>query len=376
MANNASTVTQELELVYWKDIKDSTEPDEFQSFLEKFPAGIYADLARKRLRKLEAPASAGDETVLSGMTMPGTASPDLEATRVPGTASASAGGDDVARSAAPTDAAPTAPTSSTAPDETAVLDEREGRTASTASASADPTAPAGPGIAPAASPNSPPSAPPAGQAAAQPAPASTPTRKQPVAMFAVMGALAVAGLAAVWMFGKSGGKAEDAMASAPVPAASTPAAAASGPASGSVIAATPVGAAPPLAIASAKQVASDAPATAASAPRRPASRAQRAASAPPEAPRQATAAPSSPPPASAPAVAPAEPSAPRATAAREREPAAPNPVEQCRDRMFLSRELCLSEHCDKAASRNHPLCVKHREDVRLREAAKPRQGPQ
>src|SRR6185369_16065887 len=47
-----STVTQELELVYWKDIKDSTEPEELEGFLSKFPDGIYADLARKRLRKL------------------------------------------------------------------------------------------------------------------------------------------------------------------------------------------------------------------------------------------------------------------------------------------------------------------------------------
>ncbi len=50
-----STVTQEVELVYWKEIKDSVEIDEFQDFLLKFPAGIYADLARRRIRRLKNP---------------------------------------------------------------------------------------------------------------------------------------------------------------------------------------------------------------------------------------------------------------------------------------------------------------------------------
>ena len=47
-----SVVTQEVELVYWKDIKDSTEADDFEEFLRKFPKGIYADLARRRLKRL------------------------------------------------------------------------------------------------------------------------------------------------------------------------------------------------------------------------------------------------------------------------------------------------------------------------------------
>ncbi len=66
---SVSSVTQELELVYWKDIKDSTDPEELEGFLSKFPAGIYADLARRRLRKL-AEGSSPDQTVLSGMTLP------------------------------------------------------------------------------------------------------------------------------------------------------------------------------------------------------------------------------------------------------------------------------------------------------------------
>ena len=56
---------------------------------------------------------------------------------------------------------------------------------------------------------------------------------------------------------------------------------------------------------------------------------------------------------------------------------AQHPVEQCRDKFFLARELCLAEYCDKPGGpRNHPLCVKRREDARLREESKVRVGPQ
>ena len=55
-----STVTQEIELVYWKDIKDSTDVEDLQGFMAKFPDGIYADLARRRLRKLG--VGGGDES--------------------------------------------------------------------------------------------------------------------------------------------------------------------------------------------------------------------------------------------------------------------------------------------------------------------------
>jgi serine/threonine protein kinase len=50
--STGSTVTQELELVYWKDIKDSEDLEDLEVFLDKFPSGIYADLARRRVRKL------------------------------------------------------------------------------------------------------------------------------------------------------------------------------------------------------------------------------------------------------------------------------------------------------------------------------------
>lgn len=50
--DSGSTVTQELELVYWKDIKDSEDIEDLAGFLDRFPSGIYADLARRRLKKL------------------------------------------------------------------------------------------------------------------------------------------------------------------------------------------------------------------------------------------------------------------------------------------------------------------------------------
>ncbi len=51
---NASSalLTQEVELVYWKDIRESDDVPALHKFLLKFPDGIYADLARRKLRML------------------------------------------------------------------------------------------------------------------------------------------------------------------------------------------------------------------------------------------------------------------------------------------------------------------------------------
>jgi eukaryotic-like serine/threonine-protein kinase len=59
--SSGSTVTQELELVYWKDIKDSNEPEVLEGFLKRFPVGIYADLAKRKLKSLaDAERAAGE----------------------------------------------------------------------------------------------------------------------------------------------------------------------------------------------------------------------------------------------------------------------------------------------------------------------------
>lgn len=50
--NTVTTVTQEAELIYWKEIKDSGDIEDFQNFLSKFPAGTYAELAQRRLKRL------------------------------------------------------------------------------------------------------------------------------------------------------------------------------------------------------------------------------------------------------------------------------------------------------------------------------------
>lgn len=44
-------IGQELELEYWKDIKDSSEAQDFTAFLSRFPAGVYAERARRRLER-------------------------------------------------------------------------------------------------------------------------------------------------------------------------------------------------------------------------------------------------------------------------------------------------------------------------------------
>lgn len=431
-AGTVSSVTQELELVYWKDVKDSTDPEELLGFLEKFPAGIYADLARRRLRKLSGGA---DQTNLGGTTMPGTqGDPDLEATRMrsdasrpftvpPRPADASTPG-----TQPPLATTPLQPPAVTQPGEftKTVAEPREAvlAAATAAGAHAPPGQDTGfattatlpiPGrVEPAATAAPAPALPPAHAAelaaadagvkahvpvAAQtlgPAPGATHKaerahaapaasgKKPPVAVLAAIGILAAAGTALVLTMVKGGGAGTAAIqpASAVVAAASAPAqpdAVASPPdiaavASAPVVAA-PAVAAPPAAATFPPPLPSASVAAAparpgASQPRRPASQVRTA---------------------TRPPVATPEPSRPVFTAPTPREdtpPARPSPppvaaappnaaaVEQCRDKFFLARELCLAENCDKPGVRNHPLCVKRREDIRLREESKIRQGPQ
>ncbi len=52
LSNTGSTVTQELELVYWKDVKESDDPQDLEGFIRRFPEGVYADLAKRRLKRI------------------------------------------------------------------------------------------------------------------------------------------------------------------------------------------------------------------------------------------------------------------------------------------------------------------------------------
>jgi len=295
LPTSGSTVTQEIELAYWKEIRETADPEELEAFLVKFPAGIYADLARRRLRKLSAGTSLPDQTNLSGNTLP------------------PSGQDPAGLPPAPE------PASDFTPPIVEVL----------------------------------------------PAPVAAPRRRRSlVPVLASIGALAAVSVAAVMMMGKGG---SDTGAAAP---ASAPSAAASavavpamvptiGPAPGpgvpaSAIAAKPAGAAPAKRAAAADKPAGSERRAAAGAKAKSVSEAiveSRAEESPPAPHREE----------------PRPVRSPTVVAA-----AAPNPVEACRDKIFLSREFCLAEQCDKPGARNHPLCVQRRQDAKLREESKVR----
>ena len=50
--------------MYWKDIKESNDVNDVLGFLAKFPSGIYADLARRRLKNLGAAMPTDPTTTL------------------------------------------------------------------------------------------------------------------------------------------------------------------------------------------------------------------------------------------------------------------------------------------------------------------------
>ena len=52
--------SQEVELEFWRAIKDGTDPDDFELYVQQFPTGIYAALAKRKIAKLR--GSAEDET--------------------------------------------------------------------------------------------------------------------------------------------------------------------------------------------------------------------------------------------------------------------------------------------------------------------------
>ncbi len=387
---SGSTVTQEVELVYWKDIKDSTDPEELEGFLAKFPAGIYADLARRRLRKLASTGSSPDQTILSGTPLPG-AVPDIEATRVRSGTSPSMTAPLTNAGAQPNPAQPAVQVSSDMSPPAAMATAMPEPATTTA-----PLAPALPAEAPSvglaeiseptrtvAEPRvpEPASAPglvgsggshtaaaptpamqaaprPAATVAAQPqAPVAAPGRRSLFAVLGAVGALAAVGVAAMVMMGRAGGdKTAETPAHAPMSAASgvvVP---------GSMVPTVDRGPAP------SDQPASAVARAASAAQAKSAASAHRAASI---AKSKAAPAPavveSSPEPAPAP---PQHREEMRAAAAPPRSAPAPNPAEQCRDKVFLAKEFCLAEQCDKPGARNHPLCVQRRADAKLREESK------
>lgn len=458
----ASSVTQELELVYWKDVKDSSDAEELQGFLEKFPAGIYADLARRRLRRLT-----GGEATNIGLSQPGmpgmpsagtmgatggtfaaTQFPDAEATRMRTDASRPAmRGDTVPPrpmqwaqneytntlmqpgATSPGTVPPTGP-ATIPPPAPATIPPAPVQTAPTLSGAAAAatyaaavSAVAAPAKAPAAADSDfPPTEMATGADSTFPAtqimeqedapkpasrsrriadddtedsrPVAPARRKMPVAALAGIGAIAVAGvLAFVLTRGKDIQVAEPPVAAvapatpvAPSPApAPAPAAAPVAPPDLPTVPAPSAAAQAAAAGAAAMPPDTPMPAVVAPVPAAPAkAAAQPPARKPPSQQTTRTAR------ATTPDVAP-EPARPSFTPQRvEPEPGLPKnlpppvaangaalaAVDQCREKMFLTRESCLADACGKAAARNHPMCVKYRDDTRLREEGKVRQGPQ
>ncbi len=398
-----STVTQELELVYWKDIKDSTDPEELDGFLAKFPAGIYADLARKRLRKLASGPSSPDQTILSGRASIVPPEQDLDATRLlhSGTTPSFVRPSPVVPPPeVATPIATAAPAQEPVPvvaavpgvEETdftkTIIQSREEATAAVVSRSgpAAQIPDVKPPVAAAPEPAIP---------QAPPATSSTPVepaakKKAPVALLAGIGALAVAGIAAVLLF-TGRGSADNVTGAAAATAASGPASGAEVPGVATATSMQPTASLPasatvPVAAAANASDPALSSASAASDAAAAASKAASHAAAKASSPRRVASA-VKPKPASAPVFEQPRVAAPAATPApvrEEQKPAASAPnnggnlagVDACKDKFFLSREFCLAEACDKAGTRNHPLCIKRREEIRLREESKVRQGPQ
>ena len=61
-------VSPEFELAYWETVKDTSDPAELAAYLEKYPQGVFVALAETRRQSLvthktDAPASAGPDVV-------------------------------------------------------------------------------------------------------------------------------------------------------------------------------------------------------------------------------------------------------------------------------------------------------------------------
>src|SRR5437588_6546948 len=50
--SNTQNSNQEVELEFWRAIKDGNDPDDFELYVQQFPTGIYAALAKRKIAKL------------------------------------------------------------------------------------------------------------------------------------------------------------------------------------------------------------------------------------------------------------------------------------------------------------------------------------
>ncbi len=394
-----SIVTQEVELVYWKDVKDSADVNDLQQFLYKFPSGIYADLARRRLRQMgvvptsdsqsksDADASM-DETVFSprggGVAPSVSASAEAGLTGTKSMPAGSAAADStVMKHAGKSVSAPSpGPTANVSKPKTAAVPAKSNRVlwavlgvAVVAVAgiglkmrSPSTPAPVDASVAPAALSAASVAASAASSAAA--AAATSAAASSASAPFSSMGL--GPGETAVMAKGVDSG-ARLAAASTPLPAAA---------ASSSTTGASTVTAPGSAGLAAGSVAASSAASAAASAapkPMTPASAAQRQAA---YLARQAASAAAKkaalekdkpakiePTVASEPSVAPPKPKPATAQAPG----GGGGPRAACEDRVMFGFQSCMSEQCAKPAFAQHPTCVERRQmDERRREADKAR----
>ncbi|MDP2450545.1 MAG: serine/threonine-protein kinase [Polaromonas sp.] len=322
--DTGSTVTQELELVYWKDIKDSEDQEDLEGFLDRFPSGIYADLARRRLRKLGGTVEADGSGTGSGPTPTGAFSEEVsEWTRLQVLNTRAAPIPATDTRADPAASAPAGPDAE-GPDETWGV------------APTVPLASPAPGSAAASTIAPPPmGAPVASGEAGTPAP---PVRRSRMPLFALAG-VAVLVLAGMVFKGLSG---------EPVPVVAAPADAALPATSAGAAPVSPAARSPEPAL---SVKAGAAPAAVHPAPKRATPvRTDKPAAAGPDAGTGAAKAAAAP----VPAAVPAQPS---------------SPAQACEGRMLLGYQICMNEQCAKPAYSRHPVCVERRAMEKLRREA-------
>ena len=67
--------TDPADLVYWQSISASTDPAEYQSYVDAFPNGRFIQLARARLARLQAAGTGPASIAIPGVTAPATPGP-------------------------------------------------------------------------------------------------------------------------------------------------------------------------------------------------------------------------------------------------------------------------------------------------------------
>jgi hypothetical protein len=56
-----------IEITFWNSIKDSNNPGAFRSYLEQYPSGAFAAIARLRLQELDQPTANAEPAAASGV---------------------------------------------------------------------------------------------------------------------------------------------------------------------------------------------------------------------------------------------------------------------------------------------------------------------